>query len=211
MACVAVTRGGAGDFWLFSNLEEADEHALVQYGDAICTGPGDLLNVWRQSEIPDLCRRVGDERLCLEIQGVESLKLQTPLLERLWSALVGRASRPPEPAAVLEQVAQDRRATRAKGVTHRRHPTEKEALMAEAETRPIARTAKHSVTSVITFGKDAEGKNYGPDNNPKRANSAAHARFALYKSGQTIQQALDAGVTRGDINWDSKQGFIVLK
>jgi len=83
--------------------------------------------------------------------------------------------------------------------------------MAEAETRPIARTAKHSVTSVITFGKDAEGKNYGPDNNPKRANSAAHARFALYKSGQTIQQALDAGVTRGDINWDSKQGFIVLK
>jgi hypothetical protein len=83
--------------------------------------------------------------------------------------------------------------------------------MAEAETRPVARTARHSVESVITMGKDPEGKNYGPDNNPKRAGSAANTRFALYKSGMTIQQALDAGITRGDINWDSKQGFINIK
>jgi hypothetical protein len=81
------------------------------------------------------------------------------------------------------------------------------------EKRPAARAAKYSNESVITFGKDKDGKPYGPDNNPKRDGSAAHARFAKYKSGMTIQQALDAGITRGDINWDSKpeQGFIVIK
>lgn len=75
--------------------------------------------------------------------------------------------------------------------------------------RPIGR-ATYDPTSKISFGKDKEGKLYGKDNNPKRAGSAAHGRFALYKDGQTIAEAKEAGVTAGDINWDAKQGFIKI-
>lgn len=46
--------------------------------------------------------------------------------------------------------------------------------------------------------------------NPKRAGSASHARFANYEDGQTVAEAIAAGVTAGDINWDVKHEFIVL-
>lgn len=44
--------------------------------------------------------------------------------------------------------------------------------------------------------------------NPKRAGSASAKRFAKYKNGMTIAEAVKAGVTRGDIIWDKAHGFI---
>ena len=44
--------------------------------------------------------------------------------------------------------------------------------------------------------------------NPKRPGSASFDRFANYKKGMTVAQAIAAGVTRGDIDWDSKRDFI---
>lgn len=72
------------------------------------------------------------------------------------------------------------------------------------------RAAKFAGDSVIHLGKDQNDKPYGEDNNPKRAGSAAHDRFKLYRDGMTVDQAIDAGVTRADINWDAKQGFITV-
>jgi len=46
--------------------------------------------------------------------------------------------------------------------------------------------------------------------NPKRPGTAAHARFAAYKVGQTVAQAVQAGATREDIRWDVKRAHIVL-
>lgn len=46
--------------------------------------------------------------------------------------------------------------------------------------------------------------------NPKRPGSAAHARYAIYRVGMTVDEALAAGVTRADVRWDAKMGFIVL-
>lgn len=46
--------------------------------------------------------------------------------------------------------------------------------------------------------------------NPKRAGSAAHARFQGYFGAKTVGAALAAGVTRKDIQWDQKHGFIEL-
>ena len=45
--------------------------------------------------------------------------------------------------------------------------------------------------------------------NPKRA--AAAERFALYKSGMTVDEYIAAGGTRADVNWDVKQQFIEVK
>lgn len=46
--------------------------------------------------------------------------------------------------------------------------------------------------------------------NPKRPGSKARERFAKYEMGMTRQQALDAGVTGGDLRWDVGHGFIKL-
>lgn len=68
-----------------------------------------------------------------------------------------------------------------------------------------------ALTAKITFGKNAEGKSYGDAaNNPKRAGSKSHTKFAKYKDGMTIQQAADAGMTGADLSWDSKHCFIKI-
>lgn len=46
--------------------------------------------------------------------------------------------------------------------------------------------------------------------NPKKPGSKARARFDHYKTGMTRDQALKAGLTGGDIRWDTKHGFIKL-
>lgn len=44
--------------------------------------------------------------------------------------------------------------------------------------------------------------------NPKRPTAAAHARFALYRTGQTVAEFLAAGGTKADLSWDRVHGFI---
>lgn len=55
--------------------------------------------------------------------------------------------------------------------------------------------------------------------NPKKAGSRSHARFALYRAGATVQDFIDACVAAGfpakeanaDISWDRRKGFITIK
>ncbi len=55
--------------------------------------------------------------------------------------------------------------------------------------------------------------------NPKREGSRAHARFALYREGQTVKEFMDACVAAGfpaaeaktDISWDRRHGFIKVE
>ena len=46
--------------------------------------------------------------------------------------------------------------------------------------------------------------------NPKRKGSESAARFAKYKTGMTYAQAIEKGLTRADISWDLKHGYIKL-
>lgn len=54
--------------------------------------------------------------------------------------------------------------------------------------------------------------------NPKKAGSRSHARFALYKVGATVQEFIDACVAAGfpakeataDISWDRRKNFITI-
>lgn len=46
--------------------------------------------------------------------------------------------------------------------------------------------------------------------NPKRAGSKSHERFALYVDGMTVAAALEAGLTTGDIRHDVAHNFISL-
>lgn len=47
--------------------------------------------------------------------------------------------------------------------------------------------------------------------NPKRPGSMAHARYAKYRTGMTVRQALDAGLRREDFKWDTDHGHIDIK
>lgn len=75
---------------------------------------------------------------------------------------------------------------------------EREANKKPAGPRPITVGLKtFNLSDVITLKTET---------NPKRGASAE--RFANYASGQTVQQALDAGLLRADIVWDSAHGYI---
>lgn len=68
--------------------------------------------------------------------------------------------------------------------------------------QPKVRVARNAVTDprVITH--------VAP--NPKKPGSASYDRYALYRVGMTVNEAIAAGVKREDIAWDSdpKRGFI---
>jgi hypothetical protein len=48
------------------------------------------------------------------------------------------------------------------------------------------------------------------DTNPKREGSASYKRFAIYKSGMTVAEAIAKGLTRPDLNWDVDHQFISI-
>lgn len=230
--CVVVTRAGAGDLWLFPDVHTAERHPLRQFGDAMFSNVWEAFDEFRIRELPALLMRVGKDGISATVssridemtaQGKTDRLIRDALIStmdlEIWNALVSAASEPPtDPAVVFELVQSDR----DKGVKSRNTTmaAKKEAAVKEAKAPKAPKEVKekvygankHKASAVITLGKDKEGKDYGPKNNPKREGSASAVRFALYKNGMTIQKALDAGVSSGDINFDSdaKRGFITI-
>lgn len=47
--------------------------------------------------------------------------------------------------------------------------------------------------------------------NPKRVGTAGRDRFEFYRDGMTVAEALEAGLTRPDLKWDSKHAFIKIE
>lgn len=96
-------------------------------------------------------------------------------------------------------------------------PAEKKAAPEKKAPRATVKRPRESIiqglplNTKITFGKDKDGNDYHPKtNNPKRASAAE--RYARYKPGMTIQQALDkerGDMKRADINYDLRNGYIV--
>ena len=77
---------------------------------------------------------------------------------------------------------------------------EREAAKANKQPKDSAIRAgalRYAMTDTITLLVDA---------NPKRGASAE--RFAGYQSGQTVAEALNAGLKRADIVWDAGRGYI---
>ena len=46
------------------------------------------------------------------------------------------------------------------------------------------------------------------EENPKRTGGKAHARFALYRTGMTVDEFVSAGGTYADLQYDSDHKFI---
>lgn len=74
-----------------------------------------------------------------------------------------------------------------------------EQASAEPKTRGPRGVAETAVISLKVEG------------NPKRAGSKAYDRFALYRDGMTVGEALNAGITTPDLVYDSKHGFVAIE
>lgn len=216
---VSVARGGVGQPWLHDSVLAADQHPIHQFGDPILGRASDLARCMSLPEMASLADKIGDLKLAGELRGslvLESDYARTSAVERLWDSLVRNSPRPPaDPKEVIDIVVADRRGTRVTGVTVRRTETMTEEAAAATEAapekkthRPIPKEPKFSETSIVKMKADKDGKPYGADNNPKKAGSASHTRFALYKDGATVKESLETGLTRGDLSYDKDKGFI---
>lgn len=77
-----------------------------------------------------------------------------------------------------------------------------------AATTPAAPAAKKAATKKVTGGEGVITVLVA--GNPKKAGSKRAARFALYRDGMTVAQALEAGLYQRDIDKDLKKGYIAV-
>ena len=219
MTCVAITRGGFGTAWVFKTRTAAFLHPIVQYGDALLCGPGDMVAQYNTIEWNNLRYLLGLPPALmtgLPPRGVRELKAaQAP---GMWDALLRLAVGPPSDLQrICDIVAKDRSmgptmAKKKEGAPADAVANEATGLTNEAKTSnlptPVRGPKGTPQDAVITLGTDAQGNKYGPDNNPKKPGSKTHGRFASYYDGMTIAQALEAGLTTADLVYDRDKGFV---
>jgi len=228
--CVAVTRDGWGECWSFPTKADARNHPLIQSTDPIIETPEDIRETWNHLFLPRMCSEVlGNtvlyERGLHELSDSVNPKIRQARIvgfsEEVLDELLVKAAVPPtDPKVLMDKIASDRRLfdiwyqneqVRRKPVTEANTTTKTAAAAKEA--KPAKEAAPKTLaglplTAKITLLADKDGKAYGADNNPKRAGSKSHGTFALYKNGQTLEQAQAAGVTAADIKWDIDHKFI---
>lgn len=201
---IAVTRAGLGRWLRFDSFEEADEHPVVQYGDVVMTHEKAFMTQWTRLELPGLLEKIGMSDLPLEQHVLEH---NAP---RIWARMIATAETPPQnPEEICEMVRSDRKKTK----TERK---QKMTAQAEAKTDGNAKRdrvaeqkkRRYSGEARVTLLADANGNPYGPKNNPKRAGTKTHARFALYANGLTVEELLAKGADFGDFKYDEDKGFV---
>lgn len=234
MVVVAITRQGLGDIYAFKTFTEADEHPLVQFGDAIIKDADDIVSQYNWLEMPALGKRLGlvsnvDETIARlrELDVVVRKQRMKEAAVELWKKLQAAALPPPgDPSDICKQVTKDRRTTKSKEFIMAKGKkkvenqvdeiTEGAEGAAPAEKKTRSRQKKYSDGAVIHLLNDKEGKQYGPENNPKRAGSASAERFSHYRDGMTFRELLDsfgedAAKVSDDLAWDIKKGFISVE
>jgi hypothetical protein len=223
MVCVAVTRMGRGDLWLFRSRDEADLSPLVQYGDAIFDSPERLMDQYNRLEFAELMRRCGMGPLADQVHqslqaatGRDAEQVRSYYASKVWEAAQRAARQAPEdPHEICEQVRRDRIATRGVPAVTKTNDSATQTAETEgtAKRQPPKREPKYAETAVITLLADKDGKKYGPDHNPKKAGSKSAPRFAKYRDGMTVGEYIKAtdGVGRADLEYDVQHNFISIE
>lgn len=221
MTCVAVTRGGWGDFWLFETAQEADLHPLVQYGDAILAEPHDIARKYNVLEIGRFVSKLGLAELGVsilskidsELPNRKNIEVVEQYSEQIWERMVKAARKPPvRPVDVFNLVQQDRQLMIQEGhmaAKDKTQTTDGEKTKAERTPRP----PKYAAKQRITLLDDKDGKKYsGKDNNPKRAGSKAHTNFSFLKDGMTVEAYVkavgDQAVAFTELDYCAKKGYL---
>ena len=88
--------------------------------------------------------------------------------------------------------------------------TESKIEKPKAEAAPKEQKEKKKRASTSTKFPMAHIITLLVDHNPKRVGSASHGRFENYEDEMTVEAALKAGVTAGDLAWDVAHGFVKI-
>ncbi len=222
MVCVAITRGGYGEAWLFESFEEADLHPLIQYGDAIISGPEKVLLQYNLLDFYKLLDIIGDGDLKEDVlhdlsttgDSVMRMRRAVGHSEKIFSALV-RAAKPVlnDPDEICRKVRSDRISYQEERDIMSKEKKKKKTdpkTAPDNDQRKAGRSPAFKEDNIITLLVDKEGNKYGAANNPKRKGSKSAERFALYKTGMTVKKFLDAGGTGADLKWDTEKNFIKI-
>lgn len=123
----------------------------------------------------------------------------------------------PDPVGVMRQKAEDQAKSKKQVKAEMRAQKAKEREEAKA-AKAAAKAAKTGKTvtrgATVTRGSLGERKDKPitilAETNPKREGSGAHARFQLYRNGMTVQEALTAGMSTGNVVHDEEMGYIKI-
>lgn len=237
LPCVVVTRGGAGDFWLHADLSEAGEHPVSQFGDAYLYSPESVSESFPPTELPGFVDRLGDDSLSSAVRswGDYPKDYRGTILGRIWER-VQRVAKPAptDPKVIVALVRGARRqmiesvtayrpdppifgggkptrSSRMSKQTTQAETTETDAAVADKASKSGGRgVRKYAGGSRIAMGQNSEGRQYGPEFNPKKVGSLSHERFARYREGMTVDEAMAQGLGSKDFDYDSKKGFISI-
>lgn len=216
MTCLVVTAGGYGDVFKFRILKEAAEHPLCQYGDPVLMSGMDIDKFWGRGQLVELHRFLGDtpqdtsarDALTKVAAGGLKERHARDLLEgarvALLEGVLRAAKEPPTDPAVICQLVRENRSK------HQRISDE----IAKTRTRTMTEetTATTTETAAAKPGKSKYAGNLLVTvlvhTNPKRAGSKSFDRFAKYVTGQTVDDALKAGVLSADLHYDVDHKFI---
>lgn len=121
----------------------------------------------------------------------------------MWDAI---RKAPPAPAKAARGVDAQNSPQTAKALADQAARGKAAKTTAPAKKTAPVKAAEKKEAKVAKVQADDSRKIVSVVPNPKRGKSAE--RFALYRKGMTVAQALAAGLTRGDIAWDSKREFI---
>ena len=210
MVCVAATRGGFGDLWLFDTRTDAFLHPLVQYGDALICSDEDVYRQYSRIEWNSL-------RALLGLRQEEKSWVLVDRNRRdqavpMFAAMQAQAARPPlDPQQICDMVSRDRRTGTSMAKKKDDAPADvAPAAPANSASVPTGAKGPRGVPgdAMIRMGIDKENKHYGPDNNPKKVGSKTHGRFMGYHDGMTVAAALATGLTTADLIFDRDHGYI---
>lgn len=232
VSCVAITRGGWGTIYSFKNKAEADNHPLVQYGDAVLDGPESVTTQYNVLEIGRLLAMLGCEKLRLSVLrsihpdlGLKHSDRVRRVAERareIWELIEQAAVQPPsDPSLIFKQVAEDRKSMTKESTMSENEKTKAAETQANTKAPKAPKEAKapkppkYGDNDVIRLQSDAEGKQYGKEHNPKRTGSASAIRFSNYTDGMTVGELLKMGDTQakvfGDLDYDQAKGYIEIE
>lgn len=214
--CLVISRGGLGPVWLFGSVEEARRHPIPQMDDVYATDPATLVSQYGRYDMePLISIAEGRDRARLA-DAAERWKtapthasLGASDEELVWRLVARVAQKPPlDPGEIVRIISEDRAAREGRILKSRPGPDN--WFERKAPELPRANNGDGTMpdkTSRKRFSDEGKITILAKEN-PKRAGSAAHGRFANYKNGMTVKAAKEAGLTAADLAYDSAHEYI---
>ena len=192
MSVVGVTEEGWGRVHVRGARTE-----LPRGVDVVMGSSPEVADHYLAAEVEEVVRRCGDARLAAEcgraarLPGTERVRRRglEPLLPEVWAVLLRSDGVRIRKRNMTEAAA-------ATGGDTKTKTKAKAAPAKKTATEPKGRPGRFRGDQKITLMKNAEGKAYGRDNNPKRPGTDAAAQFEKYRDGMTVDEYREAVGTK---------------